>query len=432
MLGAPRPLWSLLLLVLLALTGPTASRAEAPGEPTLRLAVERWRLLEHAWHPLDGAALDRGEADDALLEPLPVASGLRDVRVTHRFIDTPPPGGTPVDPSGRLLDLTVLGSARALSGVVSQDLRLVGYGVPGPAQPAGDLGMFPRLLRLGTKANLRGVESGLRVESVTSGIEKVTGPGTKGDQEGVEAWLAVRTGGLRFKAFVEDSRDNVADDPGRPWTRTTEAGVAGELGLPAGSLLSLGATRGELALTPAARGPGREARGQPTEFDILAGTLHTSGDPRWDATASSSYRWNADTGRLGAEFVSVSHDLSGSYRPISAVTIRPVLSLADAEDRTPSLGSQSLTGALTVVLAPLVDAFDLALYGGTTRSRTSDGTFDGRGVDTTAGLTLHLRRSPPTTTVTFEVGYHQYADAASQLGGYGEAVGLVVLKIASF
>ena len=83
-------------------------------------------------------------------------------------------------------------------------------------------------------------------------------------------------------------------------------------------------------------------------------------------------------------------------------------------------------------MAPLTDALDLTLYGGYSRSRTTDGAFDGRTVTGAGSLVWHLRRLPPRATLALEVGYHRYLDAAAWSSRYEEAVGVVILRIASF
>ncbi len=392
-----------------------------------RLYLERWQLLEDAWFPLRGLDLER-RREGALRVSPPVAES-RAIRVESRFAERDAPAGAGVDPSWHLLQLTADRSQRWLGGTFGQHVEVLGYGVTDPT--GGDPGAAetPRLFRLGLQDRWAALETGLAFDSVTPGLERVA-PGARPDQEQAQAWLGARLGRVRVRAIAADSRDNVRDDPRRRWTSRREAGVAVDVATPSGSLLSVTATHGEAvphaALLPAS---GAAASGDPREFDSLTAMAYRYGGSRWEGTISTTLTRTAETG--GGDGLSVSSDLSGSYRR-GRLWVTPVVSLYVAGRGAAGVGSESVTGALSIGLAPLAGPFDLALYGGYGRSRTTDDLWDSRSLDATASLLWNLRRGTPRVTLAFEGGYHRYFDAASEQAGYREAVGQVILTIASF
>jgi len=406
---------------------PIAAGAVEEDWLAARLYLERWQLLEDAWFPLRGLDLER-RREDALRVSPPVAES-RGIRVESRFAERQVPAGAAVDPSWHLLQLTADRSQRWLGGTFGQHVEVLGYGVTDPT--GGDPGApeTPRLFRLGLQDRWSVLETGLRFDSVTPGLERVA-PGTKPDQEQAQVWLGARVERVRVRAIATDSRDNVRDDPRRPWTARREAGLAVDVATPSGSLLSVAATHGEAARHPALLpASGATPSEDPREFDSLTATAYRYGGPHWDGTISTTFTRTAEAG--GGDGLSVSSDLSGSYRR-GRLSVTPVVSLYVAGPGTAGVGSESVTGSLSVVVAPLIGALDLTLYGGYGRSRTTDDLWDSRSLDATASLVWNLRRGAPRVTLAFEGGYHRYVDAASEQPGYREAVGQITLTIALF
>ena len=225
--------------------------------------------------------------------------------------------------------------------------------------------------------------------------------------------------------------DNLLRDPSRPRTTKTEARLALELSLPSGSLASLAASQGTSVPSQAQRGSA-EGRGlEARDFESLALTLYRYGGPQWDFTLTTTYTESQGRWQRDGEVVSVVHDLSGSYRPISSVSITPTLSFSQ-DDPTGGAGNRYLSTSVTVAVAAPSTPLDVTLYGSYTRGYTTDRLWDARTLDALAILTWHLRRSSPTVGLSFEAGGSRYVDAIGGAGGYDELRGQVSLRIAGF
>jgi hypothetical protein len=421
------------LAVLAAVAAPAVAGAQPGGRAGTWLSFDRWLVLDEP----DAGRYTLGLEPLALTDDPPVGSPGADrplpgLRFDSTFAEKDRPAFDGLPPGRRLLSLKARASLRLWAGTLTEETELLGYGPPEPADdvPSDETG--PRLLRLGLTGAWGRLESGLRFQSVSPGIEKVTGAAVKPDQERLEAWLGVRSGRLRLRATVGELHDNVADDPHRAETRRADAGVTAEWTLPAGSTLGLGVVRGRSEVAGAVRGPARGRRSPTTDFESLVATVYHYGGPTWDLTLSSTYTQSADTGRPARETTFLSHDLSASLRPTPAVTLAPALSVFDDAPGGTGAGSQGVSASLSVAVAPLAGPLDLVLYGGYSRDWTTDDAFDGRTADAAASLVWHLRRSPPTVTLTFETGYDRYLDAASHGGDYETLRALVTLKIAAF
>jgi hypothetical protein len=414
----------LLLLAVLACGAASAVDAAEGDPPGARLILKRWLLVDR-FPDAPGATADPERLAPLGSEPLesdewPFAG------VAPRFTVRDPASN---GPARHLLDLNLQAAGQLLGGTVTNDLELLGYDPRDDAEAPADGGRA-RLLRVGVRSDWGWVESGVRFQSVTRGLERVMGAGVKPDQEGAGVWLATRSGRVRLRALADAFHDNVLDDPRRPRTATTEAGVRLELPLPSQSLLTLGASHGQWARAPGARQAGADAALPDGDFESLLASVYLYGGPTWDVSLSSTHTLTAAPD--GAETSATAHDLSGSYRPFPGLTLTPAVSVAESAPREAEAGSQSFTGSLTLVVSPLTDALDLTLYGGYSRSRTTDGAFDGRSVSGAGSLVWHLRRASPRASLALEVGYHRYLDAAAWSSRYEETVGVVVLRIASF
>src|SRR5262249_27781199 len=146
-------------------------------------------------------------------------------------------------------------SAVAWSGTFTGTAEVRGYGSPDPLGGPLDDGS-PHLFRIGAAETWGWLDSGVRFESVSRGLEAIAGPEEKADREGGRAWMGLRVGALRLKASLGEFRTNVADDVYRPGTTTTEGALDLELPLWSASIASLGVRRASEVWTPAARGAG--------------------------------------------------------------------------------------------------------------------------------------------------------------------------------
>lgn len=421
------------LVVALAGAGsPAVAGAPPTGGFDPWLYLDRWLILEE---PGDGRytlGLERLAVDD-LLGGSPGSEGtLPGIRFDSAFTERDRPAFDGLEPDWRLLSLKARASSRLWAGTLTEEAEVLGYGPPEPSGLASSDLAGPRLLRLNARGAWGRVESGMRFQSVSPGLEKVTGPAVKPDREELEAWLAARLGPLRLRVLAGELHDDVADDPRRGTTTRTQAGATAQWTMPSGSLFGLGLNHGRSERAAPLRGPERGRRWPTTDFDSLVASGYHYGGPRWDVTLASTYTMSADTGSPARKTALLSHDFSVSIRPTPAITLTPAVSLFEDAPRGAEAGSRSLSASLSVTLAPLADPLDLTLYGGYTRSRTADGAYDGQSLDTTASLVWHLRRSPPTATLSFQIGYDRYHDPASHGAGYEELTGLVTVRVAAF
>jgi hypothetical protein len=412
--------------VLLGLWLPLgAAGQDASLRPETGLLLDRWAVLDDTRSSVGLVRFYRSA--DLLPEPPEEDAARSDVRfqasVTEK--DREPAG------SGlRLLDLRAHASSPLWGGSLLGETRVLGYGAadgPLPAEPD----RHPRAVQMHAKGSWAWLESGVDLQSVTPGLEKVTGPAIKPDREGGEVWVAVGHGQFRLRATVAAVSDNLLGDPSRPRTTKTDARLALELKLPSGSLASLTASQGTSVPSPPPRAWGEHRGLEALDFESLALTLYRYGGPQWDLTLTTTYTESEGRRQPDRETVSVVHDLSGSYRPIPSVCITPALSFSQ-DDPTGSAGNRYLSTSVAVAVAIPRSPLDLTLYGSYTRGYTTDQLWDDRTLDALATLTWRLRRSSPTVSLALEGGSSRHVDAVGGAGDYDELRGLMLLRIAGF
>jgi hypothetical protein len=338
--------------------------------------------------------------------------------------------GNATDSGLRLLDLRARAFSPLWGGSLLGETHVVGYGAAGwPLAVEPD--RQPHALQFDVKGTWGSFESGLHFQSITQGLERITGPAMKPDREGGEVWLAVGLGQFRLRASLAEVSDNVLGDPSRPRTTKTEADLALELKLPAGFLASVGVGQGTSVPSPVPRGARVDRTRETRDFENLTLTFYRYGGPHWDFTLTTTYTESEGRDAENRELVSVVHGLSGSYRPIESLSVTPALSFSQ-DDLAGGAGSRYLSASMAVAVVPARSPVSLALYGGYTRGYTTDQLSDARTMDALATLTWHLRRSLPTAALAFEVGCSRYVDAVWGRGGYDELRGQVTLHVAGF
>ncbi len=243
-------------------------------------------------------------------------------------------------------------------------------------------------------------------------------------------WLEERAGPARLAVAATLTADNIADDPRRPRTARSEVGARLGLTLPFGPVVGVEYARGESVRRPPA--PRRDVA-PPTRafYDSVALSLYYW-RPAWDVTASASV---SPSEGPGGESVATSEELSLSYRPTSRLTITPALTLAGVDYGSmvggAPAGSRSVSASASVSLAPVFRAFDLTLYGGYSRSVTTDGLFDATTISTTASLIWRLGRlRVGPTSLAFQLGHDRYLDAVYPGADTSNVYGQAVLTIA--
>jgi hypothetical protein len=410
------------LPVVCMLALPARGQEWAPPA-AVSLSLDRWWLVD----PTARLGVRLDGVDELFAEPATPSTDL-DVR-HHSVVREPEPPAVPsVPPEWRLLSL----ESRALwlrpGQRVTAEADVLGYA---PAHP-GDTPLpdtAPRLVRIGLTGGWGPLEMGTRFESVSRGLETVA-PGAQADQESTRAWATTTLGAAgRLRVSVADVTTNVGKDPQRPEVSTREAATAFELRFAEGMMASVGLTHRIATRTPPLRADDR--RRIETDQDSAVATLYVAEDPTWSMTVTTTYALTDAPGPIGAASGTLSHDWSATYRPTAAVSVVPTLSVSHTDPER-GVGSRYLWASLTASVAPFVGPLDLTLYGSWTRSRTTDDRYDVRTIYATASLGWHLRRTPPRTTLSFEVGYGSDVDAAAGVPRYEEYRGLVMLRVLAF
>jgi hypothetical protein len=422
--------------LLVAAPGPATAGADdgpradvASATPRVDLFLEHRLVVPWLDHSLEIGDLEA--MDDLLVEPPAAGGPLAGARFRSSFTEkdgTVVPG---LQPEFRLFSYQARASWPVGDGaVVSSEADLLGFAggerVDGPpvAQP-------PRMAKLHLTGAWAALESGVRVESASPGLETITDRGVQADQEGAEVWVALRLGMAGLRATAGHASDNVLEDRHRPRTTRTEGGLALELKLPDASLFSVGASEGAWVRLPARRATGPESRWGKGELERLFATLYHHGGRRWNASLSTTYTEGTQSEPVGRASSMLSHYLTVSVQPTLSLGITPTLGVSQ-DDSVSGAGSRTLWASLSVWAAPLAGPIDLTLYADWKRSRTLDDLYDGRSFYAGACLTWHLRRRAPTTALVFEAGYYRFLDAASGSGRYEDVAGQVVFKVAAF
>ncbi|MGH7267674.1 MAG: hypothetical protein ACREMB_22890, partial [Candidatus Rokuibacteriota bacterium] len=374
--------------------------------------------------------LDLEGTEDLLFEPGGEIRRAPAVRFRSSFTEKDASVVPGAELEWRLLSYQARASWHLAGGAVSSEANLLGFAPDAPVDQA-PTAPTPRMAKLHLTGVFGALDGGVRLESVSPGLESVIGRHAGGDREGTDGWLALRLGRARLRASVGELSDNVLEDRHRSRTTREEAGLAVELTLPRGLFLSAGASRGTWDREPARRATGREARWGAGDFDRLFATLYYYGGPRWNVSLSSSDTASAESEPVGRVSGSVSHSLSLSLQPAPSLGITPTVGLS-RDDTDAGTGSRTVWTSLSLWAAPLAGPLDLTVYADSNRSHTLDAVYDGRSVYAGAGLTWHLRRRAPTATLGLEAGYYRYLDAASGSGRYEETVAQVVFKLAAF
>ena len=153
----------------------------------------------------------------------------------------------------------------------------------------------------------------------------------------------------------------------------------------------------------------------------------------WDVSLSSSYTPSQDADRPDQEKLSVSQDLTLTLRPTEK--IGSTLGLSLWQEREQWTGSQSggNTASVSLWCGPFLTGHTLDLWGSYSRGRSNDGSWDGHSVSASATLSQRLGRTAlGDATLSMELGYNFYFDAASSTSSSDELYGRIILKLVDF
>ena len=284
----------------------------------------------------------------------------------------------------------------------------------------------------------QGWEYGLQYRSLDPRFERFASSDVRSDEAGTEAWVGWRTGPVRLRGFASQTWNNLAENPSRDRTTEVLGGARAELELPSSTWLELSYAQGTADqsrsfLTGAQR---RRLRELPdpssSSLERMSASLYhwTS---TWDVSMSSSYTPSQDADRPDQEKLSVSQDLTLTLRPTEK--IGSTLGLSLWQEREQWTGSQSggNTASVSLWCGPFLTGHTLDLWGSYSRGRSNDGSWDGHSVSASAMLSQRLGRTAlAAATLSMELGYNFYFDAASSTSSSDELYGRIILKLFDF
>jgi hypothetical protein len=326
------------------------------------------------------------------------------------------------------------GQARASSplwfGTVTGDLDFLALESP---RSIG-LGLeSPRWLRVAVKEAWGPFTIGVRFESVSPGLERVTSGRVKGETEGGEAWVEGREGPVRLRLSGGQFWDNLTDYSRQPRTTKTQAGATLGITLPVGATLSVGYQGGLAKRQPGPRSrTALTAKSQTSQFDSVTTSLAWEGSA-WNLTVSSTYSPSIDLRSADGATVSQSHDVSASFRLLPSFWITPALNVAEDMYEWSGIQSETTTASVSVSWTSILEGVDLSVWGSYQKSETSDDLFNATAINAAAGIVWRLPRVfSERTSLAFEAGSNHYFDAVTASAGYGEIYGVVTLRVKVF
>jgi hypothetical protein len=416
--------WAGFCLAVAALpTIPAAQERPAPGG-AVPLTVQPWswtldraRLVDPdagVWDPSVGA---RWSLRDAAPEGISWKSAFEEREAgTH---------------DGRtLIGWRARASSPLWSGTLTGDVNVLAIE---PPQSIGLGTESRRWLRLAIKESWGPLTLGVRVESASAGLERVSEGRLKGETEGGEVWLEGQEGPARLRLSGGQFWDNLAAYPWQPRTTRTQAGAALDVWLPAGVALNVAYQNGLAERAPGPRPRSAQAATAGASAFHSVATSLSCGGAAWSLTVSSTYAPSTDVRDPERETISLSHDVSATLRALPSVTITPALTVAEDTYEWSGTRSQTTSASVSVSWTSVLEGVDLTVSGSYARNHASEELYDATAISATAGLIWRLRQgSLGGTSVAFQVGSNHYFDKVTALAGYSEIYGMVTLRIASF
>lgn len=288
----------------------------------------------------------------------------------------------------------------------------------------------PLLVRFGSKGSWGGFDYGAGYLYVRNGADKVIGRKINSNQEGSSLWLKRSMSVFNITALFSDFVDNVADNPGKPRIRKTQGGITFNVAIQNMPLLTVYYTHGYSRSVYEPNG----YQPQKNWLDNFGATIYYS-RTNWDISVSSTSTISSDKFLSDSNSIAFFYQLSGSYRPISSITISPALSLGDERYMWSGGGARYITPTASIWFGyyPLSDDFNLSFYGSYSINKSNDGYTDTNALNGTLSLVWTLAKSPfGKHSLSLDVSYYHYLDDVYESSTYKDITALLNLKLASF
>jgi len=237
-------------------------------------------------------------------------------------------------------------------------------------------------------------------------------------------------GVLNITTLFSDFVDNVADNQGKPRIKKTQGGITLNVAIPNMPLLSIYYSHGYSRSVYEPNG----YQPQKNWLDNFGATLYYT-RPNWDILVSSTSTISSDKFFSDSNSIAFFYQLSGSYRPVSSITISPALSLGDERYMWSGGGARYITPTASIWFGyyPLLDDFNLSLYGSYSINKSNDGYTDTNALNGTIGLFWTLAKSSfGKHSLSFDVSYYHYLNDVYANSSYKDISALLNLKLASF
>jgi hypothetical protein len=243
-------------------------------------------------------------------------------------------------------------------------------------------GDWPRMLRLGLRNRWGGLAYGADYRSTERGFVSFAGAVTDLTRDEGQLWGEHPLGPINIRGSIGESREKLLDVNG---LRVTKSATA--------------------------------------SFSINRSD--------WGGTFASSYGW-AEQG-LNQETKIFTNTLTGSYRPLSSLSLNPNFSIK--EERNPSTGIKTETPRteLTFAYAPPQDSFRLTGATSLAKSFSDNEAYNSRIFGTTAALDWRIGKFlGKDDTLSFNVNYNQQVGVTPSANSHNDLSGMLQLKITGF
>ena len=288
----------------------------------------------------------------------------------------------------------------------------------------------PQMFKLISKGSWAGFEYGTKYVQVEDGFDRVPGTELNSNQEGKEAWITRTLNALKFKTFVSDYWDNINFDPTRPKVRKTLAGAALDIAFPLWPVLSMSYSRGSSLTTSRADGSVHTNESIQTLNSSLYYLIS-----KWGLSVNSSYSMGKDKNQEDTGSEILFSEIRGSYNPTKSVSISPSLGFTKEQYRWPGGGLNYMTptSSVSVNYSPSNRPFNVKAYGHYSRHTGNDDFTDANTFNGLAEFAWNLGKTPiGNQSVSVELGYYNYLNAAYSKSSYNEYSAFLAYKITSF
>ena len=245
------------------------------------------------------------------------------------------------------------------------------------------------------------------------------------DQTTRDMWGEWRTGFATVRASLKENWNNVAHDPSQPRLRQRQENVALTLAQSAWPTLALsyGRTAAASAMEP------EEGAATRAGSDTVDASLSYMA-PTWTAKLASTYSLNRTQLPTMSETEQILYGISGSYRPLTGLSLDPSLTLKEEFSRSVGTRTESPTAALSMKYAPS-QALTWTGAGSYGLSHSSDGQTNTRAFSAKQALSWKpALASKLGAAFSFETGFQRTTDRANADRATSDLSALFRLQIA--